>query len=148
MLLLLHAAATCYMCGVIWFVQLVHYPLFAGVEGSAFIAYQREHVRRTGWVVGPAMIAEGASALALCLTLPNALSPLVAWGGMGLLAAIWLSTFFWQVPCHNALLDGFDKERHTWLVRSNWVRTVLWSARAVLALYALAFLNPSLRLSY
>ena len=27
-LLLLHAAATCYMCGVIWFVQLVHYPLF------------------------------------------------------------------------------------------------------------------------
>ncbi len=148
MLLLLHAAATCYMCGVIWFVQLVHYPLFAGVERGGFIAYQREHVRRTGWVVGPAMLAEGASALALCLMLPNALSPLVAWGGLALLAAIWLSTFLWQVPCHNALLDGFDQERHAWLVRSNWLRTALWSVRAVLALYALAFLNPSLQLSY
>jgi hypothetical protein len=134
MLLLLHAAATCYMCGVIWFVQLVHYPLFASVERGHFIAYQREHVRRTGWVVGPAMLAEGASALALCLLAPDGLSPLAVWGGLALLAVIWLSTFFWQVPSHNALLNGFDAERHAWLVRSNWVRTVLWSARAVLAL--------------
>ena len=35
--LLTHLAATLYMVGVIWFVQVVHYPLFAraGAEGFA-----------------------------------------------------------------------------------------------------------------
>jgi hypothetical protein len=32
-LLLAHAAATLFMVGVIWFVQLVHYPLFAASAG-------------------------------------------------------------------------------------------------------------------
>ena len=31
LLLLLHAGATFFMCGLIWFVQIVHYPLFAQV---------------------------------------------------------------------------------------------------------------------
>ena len=31
LLLLLHAAATLFMTGLIWFVQVVHYPLFARV---------------------------------------------------------------------------------------------------------------------
>lgn len=30
-LLLVHAAVTLYMTGVIWFVQVVHYPLFSCV---------------------------------------------------------------------------------------------------------------------
>ncbi len=30
-LLILHAGATLYMAGVIWFVQIVHYPLFSRV---------------------------------------------------------------------------------------------------------------------
>ena len=136
-LLLLHAAATCYMCGVIWFVQLVHYPLFSTVGRSGFVAYQLQHVRRTGWVVGPAMLLEASAALALCVSFTSDLSPALLWMGLGLLALVWLSTFAWQVPCHNALLKGFDPERHAWLVRSNWLRTVLWTVRACLALYLL-----------
>jgi hypothetical protein len=31
--MLLHLAATLYMVGVIWFVQVVHYPLFSKVGG-------------------------------------------------------------------------------------------------------------------
>ncbi len=134
-LLLLHAGVTCYMCGVIWFVQLVHYPLFAGVGREGFIAYQTQHVRRTGWVVGPPMLLEGTSALALCILAPAGIDGSLLWVGFGLLTIVWLSTFFWQVPCHNVLLVGFDEERHAWLVRSNWLRTVLWSVRALLALY-------------
>ncbi len=52
-----------------------------------------------------------------------------------LLVAIWASTFFWQVPLHAKLLtpnhDGVVAE----LVRSNWLRTWAWSARAGILLW-------------
>ena len=37
--LLAHAAATLFMVGLIWFVQVVHYPLFARVGPDAFVPY-------------------------------------------------------------------------------------------------------------
>ena len=38
LILLGHLAATLFMVGVIWFVQVVHYPLFAKVGATAFAA--------------------------------------------------------------------------------------------------------------
>jgi len=52
-LLVAHAAATLVMVGVIWFVQVVHYPLMARVSASEFAAYEREHQNRTTFVVAP-----------------------------------------------------------------------------------------------
>ncbi len=83
------------------------------------------------------MLLEASAALALCIFFTSDLSPALLWIGLGLLALVWFSTFAWQVPCHNALSKGFDPERHAWLVRSNWLRTVLWTMRACLALYLL-----------
>ena len=50
-----------------------------------------------------------------------------------MVGAIWLSTFALQVPCHARLGRGFSLGAWRLLVRSNWVRTVLWSARLALA---------------
>jgi len=49
-----------------------------------------------------------------------------------------VSTGFWQVPAHRRLEGGFDVATHRRLVQTNWVRTVAWSARAVIALALLA----------
>jgi hypothetical protein len=65
LVLVLHFASTFYMVGLVWFVQRVHYPLFAGVGSQQFPAYERAHVTRTNPVVGPAMLMEAATALAL-----------------------------------------------------------------------------------
>ena len=130
-LLLLHAAATCYMCGVIWFVQLVHYPLFSTVGRSEFVSYQLQHVRRTGWVVGPAMLLEASAAGSVCFPYSRSITGSALERPGAARGAVWLSTFAWQVPCHNALLKEFDPERHAWLVRSNWLRTILWTMRAL-----------------
>jgi hypothetical protein len=54
--------------------------------------------------------------------------------GVGLLAIIWLSTAALQVPIHRRLLDGYDEAAVARLVRSNWVRTLAWTARAYIAL--------------
>ena len=85
------------MAGLAWFVQVVHYPLFAGVGAQGFADYEREHQRRTGFVVVPAMLCEAACAGLLLLLAPR--DPWVL-AGAGLLAAIWISTFAVQVPLH------------------------------------------------
>jgi hypothetical protein len=128
-LLLLHAAMTLFMVGVIWFVQVVHYPLFARVGEAEFPGYERQHARRTGWVVAMPMLLELGTAVATVWYLGGAL----AWCGLGLLAAVWTSTGLWQVPAHRRLEGGFDAVTHRRLVRTNWVRTLAWSARGIIA---------------
>ncbi len=137
-LLLTHAAATLVMVGVIWFVQIVHYPLMARVAAGKFAAYEREHQNRTTLVVAPTMLVEAATAtLLLVIPLPGGGRVLPA-VGIGLLAVIWLSTFFVQVRLHSRLADGFDAAIHRRLVQSNWVRTAAWTGRGILALVMLS----------
>jgi hypothetical protein len=133
-LVLLHAGATLFMTGLVWFVQVVHYPLFDGVGRDAFVAYEVEHSRRTTRVVGPAMLVEAASALVLLGVRPTAIPASWAWIGIVLLGIVWISTVFVQVPQHRSLARGFDDGVHRALVAGNWIRTIAWSARSVLAL--------------
>lgn len=135
-LLISHAAATLYMTGVIWFVQIVHYPLFSRVGQPGSSEYAREHVRRTGRVVAGPMLAELASAVAVAWVVGGPL----AWIGLALVGVIWTSTWIWQVPAHRRLEAGFDAAAHARLTRTNWVRVVAWTARSVIALeLAVAF---------
>ena len=135
LLLLVHAAATLSMVGLIWFVQVVHYPLFGKVGGSGFREYELAHQHRTTLVVAPLMLVEALTA-GLLIWLRPAFLPAAAvlWGG-GLVAFLWLSTFFWQVPAHERLAKSFDSATHRSLVRSNWVRTAAWTVRGLLAVW-------------
>ena len=134
-LLVIHFAATAFMTGLIWFVQVVHYPLFQSVGREGFIRYERLHASRTTRVVGPAMLIEAGAALWLAMRDPGAALPLV---GAVLLGAIWMSTAFLQVPLHKRLLRGYDADAARALVRTNWIRTLGWSARCVIAARMLA----------
>jgi hypothetical protein len=131
-LLLMHLAATWYMTGLIWLVQIVHYPLMQMVGREGFIAYSIRHQSATSLVVGPPMLVEVATA-AMLLSLDAELrrSPWFL-ASCGLLAIVWLSTALWQMPLHRALLDGFDEGKVRALVQSNWVRTIAWSVRAAI----------------
>ena len=135
--LVLSAAATWAMVGLIWMVQLVHYPLFARVGPQHVIAYEREHTRRITWVVLPLMMAELACTAVLAAWLPPGPARSTAWVGAGLLAVVWASTALVQVPQHERLSHSWDAAVHRALVRGNWVRTLAWSARGVLALLLL-----------
>ncbi len=50
-----HADATCAMAGLIWFVQIVHYPLFGAVPPAAFARYENLNTQLTNRVVAPTM---------------------------------------------------------------------------------------------
>lgn len=133
-LLLVHAGATVAMAGLVWFVQLVHYPLFAHVGRDGFARYEAQHTRRTTWLVAPLMLAEAATALVLLAVDPSVLTAV----GAVLLGVVWLSTALVQVPLHRRLERGFDADAHRRLVRSNAVRTAAWTGRAAIALALLA----------
>lgn len=125
-----HAAATWFMVGLIWFVQVVHYPLFVGVGERGWARYSRRHQSLTTLVVGPMMLVELAAAGWLLVLDPGAMTI----SGAVLLAIVWLSTFFVQVPLHGQLGKGHDAAIIRKLVATNWLRTALWTARGVIAL--------------
>ena len=105
-LLALHTLATIMMTGLIWFVQLVHYPLLTMVGSADFVEYQGEHTRRVTWIVAPLMGIEAATAIALVFLLHGAALRSLAVAGVLLVALIWASTAFLQVPCHRKLSAG------------------------------------------
>jgi hypothetical protein len=125
-LLAVHAAATWALVGLIWTVQLVHYPLFAQVGTDAFRAYHARHTRQITWVVAPLMAVELLTAVLLFTGGARAVWLLASFAP---LCFNWLSTWLIQVPLHHRLAAGFDPEVHRRLVTSNWGRTAAWSFR-------------------
>ncbi len=138
LVLLANTAATFFMIGLIWFVQIVHYPLFARVGRDGFADYELSHSQLTSLVVIPAMLVELVTTGLLVLTQPAGMKRWEAIGGAVLLVVVWGSTFFLQVPRHGQLAAGFDEAAHAALVATNWVRTVAWSLRGLLLIRVVA----------
>ncbi len=133
--LTVHLVATLFMTGLVWFVQLVHYPLFLSVPREAFPAYAKEHAARTVWIVVPLMLAEAASAGALLFMTPEGGHRTASIAGASFLGVVWLSTAALQAPAHRRLSRGFDAREIRRLVAGNWIRTAAWTARVPVAVY-------------
>ncbi len=95
MIFIIHIFATFFMTGVIWFCQVVHYPLFRNIPLDAFCEYERKNMA-TGYVVVPAMILEMLTGL--WLVYQHFSLSLVT--NIILLGIIWLSTAIYQGPLH------------------------------------------------
>ena len=54
----LHLVATSIMIGVIWVIQLVHYPSFHYIDRSRYQLFQDFHMRNISWIVFPLMSVE------------------------------------------------------------------------------------------
>lgn len=132
MLLLLQVTTTWAMTAVIWFVQLIQYPSFARVDAARFADFHGFHSTRITFIVAPLMIVEALSALALVWRHARYMHAWEVWVGFGLVALVWASTAFLQVPMHTRLGSGFDETAWRFLCNSNWVRTIAWSLRAAL----------------
>jgi len=136
-ILLINAACTAAMAGLIWFVQIVHYPLFSAVGKADFVAYEARHTHLTGFVVIPLMLAELITAGLLLMDRPASMPAWAAWVGAALVGVAWLSTFALSVPQHNVLMQGFDTRAHSLLVGTNWIRTAAWTARTFLIFWVI-----------
>jgi hypothetical protein len=119
-------ALAAYMTGVIWVVQVVHYPLFARVGADGWAAYHAEHSRRITPVVAPAMLAHAGVAVALVAGRPGALAVV----NLVLAAGLLLVTGAVFARLHATLRP----ETLGRLLRLNALRAGAWTASAGVAL--------------
>lgn len=122
------------MFGVIWMVQVVHYPLMRFVSGEQFARFETAHRTRISWVVGPLMLIEGICVLAFLIAPSAGLLWWLPWAGATAEAIAIGTTVFISAPLHERLNAHFDPATLDRLIATNWIRTVAWTARAGLAI--------------
>ena len=120
------------MVGVIWVIQLLHYPTFHFIEQSNYQKFQNFHMQRISVIVIPAMVIEFVTASLLAYYLNQQLLSYIL---LIMLILIWGITFAFFTKIHEKLTGGYDKIAVNKLVLINWSRTILWSFRLLFLLF-------------
>tara|TARA_B100001564_G_scaffold353086_1_gene361501 strand:- start:73 stop:489 length:417 start_codon:yes stop_codon:yes gene_type:complete len=128
-LFFLNVISAFFLTGVIWTIQIVHYPSFHYIDKLSFVNFHQFHERRISIIVMPLMILELISSVALYF---NDMLNHTFLLNLIVVGLIWCSTFFIQVPIHNILSQKKDNAMIEKLVNTNWIRTFLWSMRMLL----------------
>lgn len=134
-----HATSTLVLVGLIWTIQVVHYPLFVHVDAEVFSVFEAAHSRRITAVIAVPWAVQGLSTAALLLAPPSGVPRWLVLTTAVLALIPVVVTVGWSVPAHTALADGFDAAAHARLVATTWWRTAAFtlggvSATAVLVL--------------
>ena len=129
-MLVIHLIATSVMVGVIWVIQLVHYPSFHFIELKQYTTFQRFHMSRISYVVIPAMLTELFTLILIVISMDQ-IDTLVLASAI-LLIFIWLMTAVFFSGVHQKLTLGYDQTVVDKLVKLNWGRTLLWTLRLLL----------------
>ena len=133
----LNLASTWYMVGLIWLIQLVHYPLFNYVGSEEFIVFHENHKILITPVVGIVMIVELVTSVIILFQPHCGIRNWLSIVGIILLGIIWSSTIFFQIPIHNTLSSKFNENALIMLINTNWIRTICWSVRGIILLLVL-----------
>ncbi|NGX51540.1 MAG: hypothetical protein K1060chlam2_01409 [Chlamydiae bacterium] len=130
---LFQLVVTWIMAGIMWFAQVVHYPLYTKIK-EGFVEYERSHIRRAALLIGPLMLLEVVTAIILIGITPEGALTKFAGANLLVLMLIWISTFLFQITQHQKLRVRFSKKSLQGLLTSNWIRTLLWTIKgAVMA---------------
>ncbi len=119
----IHQFAVFAMTGVIWLVQLVHYPSFLFVEKSRWSEFHKAHTFWITPVVAPLMLVQLGSSFFF--------EGAERFLFVGLSLAVFALTFLISVPLHQKLEKSFDEDILKKLIRTNWMRTLLWSLHSL-----------------
>ena len=123
------------LCGLIWTVQLVHYPMFHRLEKEKYGEHIQFHGFRISLIVVPLMVIELVSSFSLAFF--SSTDTILHMIGFLIVILIWLVTFFVQLPLHSKLTLGYNPETVNKLVSTNIIRTILWTMKAALGVYFL-----------
>jgi hypothetical protein len=119
--------STLLLAGLILTIQFIHYPLWNYVSKDKIRLFEKKHQMQITPLVTFLMILEACTAAYLL----RGLKPLYIIN-FAALCGIWISTFLFQVPMHQKILQGVDVEKSIkQLIRTNYIRTFLWIFRAI-----------------
>lgn len=140
-LVIVHVLASWFMVGMIWTIQLVHYPLFDRVGPDSYVAFQAEHVDRIGPFLLVPWLLEGLTLLGvlwLAFFADHRELRVAAVVGAVAMAVVLAISGFWSAPAHGDLADGFDASVHDRLMTANLIRSIAWTVCGVAATWVTA----------
>lgn len=141
-ILILHSMACFILTGLIWTIQLVHYPSFYFYEVKYFLKGHRLHTKQVSKIVLPLMLVELLTGVYLMTTNLFLIYFIPMVVSIFALVIIWSITFFKSIPEHQILAEGKNDESIERLIQTNWGRTLSWTLRSLL-LFGVLIQNKS-----
>ena len=132
--LMIHIISTSIMVGVIWVIQLVHYPSFKYVNESDYIIFQKYHMSNISYIVFPVMFTELITALIILFFGEKSLFFVLS---LICLFLIWVITGVLFTKYHNILKEGKDLMIIDKMIKANWIRALLWTMRLIMILFVI-----------
>lgn len=126
-----HFISTSIMVGVIWIIQLVHYPTFLFIDKQKYSNFQKFHMSKVSYIVMPAMTVEFFSGTYVLFCSKNLIENNLFLLAFSFLVLNWVITGLVFVKIHNSLLIEYKMQTILLLVKLNWIRTILWSLRLI-----------------
>ena len=129
-----HIISTSIMVGVIWVIQLVHYPSFKYVNESDYIIFQKYHMSNISYIVFPVMFTELITALIILFFGEKSLFFVLS---LICLFLIWVITGVLFTKYHSILKEGKDLMIIEKMIKANWIRALLWTMRLIMILFVI-----------
>jgi hypothetical protein len=109
---------------VVWLAQAIMYPSLAHIEENVFVEWHQTYSTRIAFFVIPLLCGQ-AIIVGIMIYYGGSFLTLLS---AAMIAMCWASTFGLSVPCH-ARLQRFGKDLTVIrkLVRTNFIRTILWT---------------------
>jgi hypothetical protein len=145
LVVLAQTAASWYGAGFIWTMQILNYPLLRHIAEPGFAAYETAHNQRFAAVVAPGVLVVLITTVLLFVMRPSPLPIAAPICATVLFVVIIASTVLWQAPAHGRLATGLDTSVHAMLVRTNWLRTIAWTALGLLDTWMVYVLFEAVR---
>lgn len=131
-ILISNLVLSAFLTGLIWVIQVVHYPLFLRIHPEEFRAYEKSHQKRISLIVAPVMLVDIILSLLLVFTKYTQNADAYIITALFLNLAVFASTIFIFSPIHHKLGKHHDKALIRKLVRLNIMRTFMWTARTII----------------
>lgn len=123
---------------LIWMVQIIIYPSFKFMGGTAFKQWHAKYTRLMTFFVAPLMLLQLVNTSLWIFHDINAINIIRA----VLVGYIWVNTFFIAVPIHAKLDIANETQIHKDnLIQTNWPRAAAWTLIFFLSLYQYIIIN-------
>ena len=127
-LIIVNLIISAFMLGLIITTQVVSYPMFHFVNKNNFSTYHNNYVNYVSTIVIPIMVLELGFSILLFLICKSVSFFIPLFINIMIL----ITTYFIQVPIHNILGQKFNKQAINRLIKTNWLRTLLWTVKVFL----------------
>ena len=131
--LLIHLFASLCFVGIIWYVQLIAYPQFRMVSVHDWIPFEKNHTRRSFWLIAPLFVLETLGMAGTAIYYVTS-APLLIIGSTVCYLIAYIATFTIHMPLHRLLSTSHQTKWIDRLITTNWYRTVAWTLKGLLAL--------------